>query len=228
MNFFYFVIAMTHILFDLWDLFKELVNPESIIKYGGFWFLLFVVFAETGLFIGFFLPGDSLLFTAGLLTATGIIDISVVFVVSGICLAAITGNSTGYAFGKKAGKAIFKRKKSFLFKPKHLHAAKNFYDKHGGKAIILGAFLPIIRTFAPIVAGAVELEYKRFVFYNITGAVLWSNIMVLSGYFLGSNIPGITNYLHYIVIFLIVITAIPIVKVVITERNTRRNKKINL
>ncbi|MFA4851333.1 MAG: VTT domain-containing protein [Bacteroidales bacterium] len=208
-----------------WDFFKELVNPESIIMYGGFWFLLFVVFAETGLFVGFFLPGDSLLFTAGLLTATGIIDIPVVFVAEGICFAAIAGNSTGYAFGKKAGRAIFKRKKSFFFKPKHLRVAKDFYEKHGGKAIILGAFLPIIRTFAPIVAGAVELEYKKFVFLNIIGAVIWSNIMVLSGYFMGRYIPGVKNYLSYIVIFLVVITAIPIITTIIRERKKLKEEK---
>lgn len=206
---------------DYWEFFKTLVNPESIIHYGGFWFLLFVVFAETGLLIGFFLPGDSLLFTAGLLTATGVIPIHIIFVFSGICLAAIIGNSTGYAIGKRAGKAIFKREKSFFFKPKHLQTAKIFYEKHGGKAIILGAFLPIIRTFAPVVAGAVELQYKKFVGYNITGAFLWSFSMVLSGYFLGKYLPDAKSYLPYIIIFLVVITAIPIITTYIKERRKR-------
>ena len=210
---------------EFWNFLKELVNPESIIMYGGFWFLLFVVFAETGLFIGFFLPGDSLLFTAGLLTATGVIEIPIYFVMPAICLAAITGNSTGYAFGKKAGKAIFKRGKSLFFKPSHLRAAKEFYEKHGGKAIILGAFLPIIRTFAPIVAGAVELDYRKFVFFNITGAVSWSGIMVLAGYFLGIYIPNIKDYLHYIIIFLIIITAIPILRTFYKEKKLQKLKK---
>jgi membrane-associated protein len=212
-------------LTEFWNFLKELVNPESIIMYGGFWFLLFVVFSETGLFIGFFLPGDSLLFTAGLLTATGIIDIPIYFVVLGICCAAVAGNSTGYAFGKRAGRTIFKRKKSFFFKPRHLFAAKEFYDRHGGKAIILGAFLPIIRTFAPIVAGAVELDYKKFVWFNITGAVSWSCIMVLSGYFLGRYVPGTKDYLHYIIIFLIVITAIPILRTFLKERKRLKEEK---
>ncbi len=209
---------------DFWSFIKELVNPESIIKYGGFWLLLFVVFAETGLFIGFFLPGDSLLFTAGLLTATNFIHYHVFFVVIGVCIAAISGNSVGYAFGKRAGRAIFNRKKSFFFKPSHLKVAKEFYDRHGGKAIILGAFLPIVRTFAPIVAGAVELEYKKFIFYNITGAVLWANTMILSGYFLGTYIPGVKDYLHYIVIFLIVITTIPVLRTYIKERRLLKSK----
>jgi len=211
-------------LSEFWNFFKELVNPESIIMYGGFWFLLFVVFSETGLFVGFFLPGDSLLFTAGLLTATGIIKIPIYFVETGICLAAISGNSTGYAFGKRAGRAIFKRKKSLFFKPRHLKAAKEFYERHGGKAIILGEFLPIIRTFAPIVAGAVELEYKKFIWFNITGAILWSCTMVLSGYFLGRYVSGTKEYLQYIIIFLIVITAIPILRTFLKEK--KRQKEI--
>lgn len=214
------------IINQIWDFLKELVNPENIIKYGGFWFLLFVVFAETGLFIGFFLPGDSLLFTAGLLTATGIIDVHIIFVVTGVCLAAIIGNTTGYAFGKRTSKAIFKRKKSFFFKPEHLYAAKDFYDRHGGKAIILGEFLPIIRTFAPIVAGAVSLKYRKFITYNITGAILWSNIMILLGYFLGASFPEIKNYLTYVIIFLIIITTIPVVRTIIKEQK-RKQKTIS-
>jgi len=216
------------ILNDVWNFLKELVNPESIIKYGGFWLLLFVVFSETGLFVGFFLPGDSLLFTAGLLTATGFIPYPVYIVILGVCLAAITGNTAGYAFGKKAGRAIFKRKKSFFFKPAHLNIAKDFYDRHGGKAIILGAFLPIVRTFAPIVAGAVELKYKKFVFFNITGAVLWANSMILAGYYLGTYFPGIDKNLKYIVIFLIVITAIPVFRTFIKEKRRRKNINQNM
>jgi len=164
------------------------------------------------------------LFTAGLLTALDTIPIPIFAVTFGICMAAIIGNSTGYAIGKKAGRSIFKREKSFFFKPKHLQTAKEFYDKHGGKAIILGAFLPIIRTFAPVVAGAVELDYKKFVVFNITGAALWSCTMVLSGYFLGKYIPGVQHYLYVIIIFLIVITAIP---VLLTLRKERIRKKKN-
>ena len=210
---------------EFWNFLKELVNPESIIKYGGFWFMLFVIFSETGLFVGFFRPGDSLWFTAGLRTSTGVINIPIIFVTVGMCCAAITGNSTGYAFGKKAGEAIFKRKKTLFFRPKHLFAAKDFYDRHGGKAIILGAFLPIIRTFAPIVAGAVKLDYSKFIWYNIIGATLWSSTMVLSGYFLGRYVPNIKEYLQYIIIFLIIITAIPILQTFLKEK--KRRKKMN-
>lgn len=208
---------------EVWNFIKELVNPESIISYGGFWLLLFVVFSETGLFVGFFLPGDSLLFTAGLLTATGVIGYPIFVVVIGVCLAAIIGNSVGYAFGKKTGPALFNRKKSFFFKPTHLKSAKEFYDRHGGKAIILGSFLPIIRTFAPIVAGAVVLKYSKFFVYNLIGATLWSHSMILAGYFSGKYIPGVKEYLHYIVIFLVVITAIPVINTYLKERKLRKN-----
>jgi membrane-associated protein len=210
---------------NIWHFITELVNPESIIMYGGFWLLLFVVFAETGLFVGFFLPGDSLLFTAGLLTATGVVEVPVYFVVTGVFVAALIGNTTGYAFGKRTRKTIFKRKKTFFFKPAHLYAAKDFYDRNGGKAIILGEFLPIIRTFAPIVAGAVELPYKKFFFFNLIGALLWSNIMILCGYFLGASIPETKEYLTYIVVFLIIITTIPVVRTIIKEQKLKRQNK---
>lgn len=209
---------------DTWNFIKELVNPESIIIYGGFWFLLFIVYSETGLFVGFFLPGDSLLFTAGLFTATGIIDIHIFFVYTCIIIAAILGNITGYHFGKRAGKKIFCREKGLFFRPKHLVTAKEFYDKHGKRAIIIGAFLPIIRTFAPIVAGAVELPFKKFIGYSITGAVIWASTMVLSGYFLGKSFPEIGKNLPYIIITLIVVTSIPLIIAAIKRRI--RNSKV--
>jgi len=209
---------------EIWNFIKELINPESIIHYGGFGLLLFVVYSETGLFVGFFLPGDSLLFTAGLFTATGLIDLPVLVVSMSICFAAIAGNSTGYLFGRRAGKAIFKREKSFFFKPSHLKHAKEFYDKHGGKAIVLGVFLPIIRTFAPIVAGAVELKFKKFIFYSISGAMLWSNSLVLTAYFLGKNIPGIKDYLHYIIISLVVITSVPFLIAIFKNWKSKKSR----
>jgi membrane-associated protein len=190
---------------------KELVNPESIIRYGGLYLLLFVVFAETGLFFGFFFPGDSLMFTAGLLCATGILPIHIVTLIIYIIIAAVAGNMVGYAFGKKVGPILFKRKSGIFFKQEHLIMAKEFYNKHGRKALILSRFLPIVRTFAPIVAGIVELDYRKFFIYNIIGGVSWVSILVLCGYFLGKYVPESKNYLEYIVIFLIVITSIPFV-----------------
>jgi len=193
------------------DFLKELVNPESIIRYGGIYLLLFVVFAETGLFIGFFLPGDSLLFTAGLLCSAGILQIHPAVLIGLIIVAAVTGNMFGYYFGKKVGVLLFKRKSGLLFRQSHLVSANEFYIKHGKKTIILSRFLPILRTFAPIVAGIVKLKYNKFILYSLVGAVAWVCTLVLAGYFMGQYIPKTKDYLEYIVIFLIVITAIPFI-----------------
>lgn len=206
---------------EWWEFFKELINPQSIIHYGGLGLLLLVVFAETGLLVGFFLPGDSLLFTAGLFTATGIIDLHVAIVVGAIIAAAVLGDFVGYHFGKSVGPALYNRKKSFFFRPNHLIAAKDFYEKHGAKAIVLGRFLPIVRTFAPIVAGIVGLEYRNFVIYNILGAVIWTLSMVLSGYFLGVYVPATAEYLEYIVIGLVVVTTIPIFRTWLKARKVK-------
>jgi membrane-associated protein len=196
---------------DIFEFLKQLVNPESIIHYGGIYLLLFVVFAETGLFVGFFLPGDSLLFTAGLLCSTGILEIHPFLLVVLIIIAAVAGNMIGYGFGKKVGPLLFKRKSGLLFRQEHLVAANEFYKKHGKKTIILSRFLPIVRTFAPIVAGIVKLEIHKFFIYSLVGAFFWVNALVLTGYYMGKYIPGIKDYLGYIVIFLIVITSIPFV-----------------
>jgi membrane-associated protein len=190
---------------------KQLVNPESIILYGGVYLLLFIVFAETGLFFGFFLPGDSLLFTSGLFCSTGIIKLHPVLLVVLITVAAVAGNMVGYSFGKKVGPLLFKRNSSFFFRQEHLVRAHDFYVKHGKKTIILSRFLPIVRTFAPIVAGIVKLGYYNFFIYSIVGALLWVCTLVLSGYFMGKYIPWTKDYLGYIVIFLIVITSIPFI-----------------
>jgi membrane-associated protein len=195
----------------IFDFFKQLVNPESIILYGGIYLLLFFIFAETGLFVGFFLPGDSLLFTAGLFCATGLLKLHPFLLIVLIIAAAVAGNMIGYAFGKKVGPLLFKRKSGFFFRQEHLVAAHEFYLKHGKKTIVLSRFLPIVRTFAPIVAGIVKLDYRKFFIYSLMGAVLWVATLVLTGYFLGKYIPGTKDYLGYIVIFLIVITSIPFV-----------------
>jgi membrane-associated protein len=195
----------------IFDFLKQLVNPESIILYGGIYLLLFFVFAETGLFVGFFLPGDSLLFTAGLFCSTGIIKMHPSLLIVLIILAAVAGNMVGYSFGKKVGPLLFNRKSSFFFRQKHLVTAHEYYLKHGKKTIILSRFLPIVRTFAPIVAGIVKLDYRKFFIYSLVGAFFWVSTLVLTGYFLGKYIPGTKDYLGYIVIFLIVITSVPFV-----------------
>jgi len=197
----------------MFDFFKQLTDPQSIIQYGGLWLLLFVVFAETGLFIGFFLPGDSLIFVSGLLCATKpqLLNTSFPVLIISLIIAAVIGNVFGYWFGKKTGQGLYNRKDSLLFKKKHLETTKVFYEKHGGKALVLGRFLPIIRTFAPILAGVIKVDFKKFMMYNVIGAVLWISSIASIAYFLGIKFPEVENYLGYIIIGLIAITTIPVV-----------------
>jgi len=205
-----------------WEFLKELTNPESIINYGGTALLFFVVFAETGLLLGFFLPGDSLLFTAGLLCGTGIFHTSIDMLLLGLCISGITGNVAGYWFGKKIGGRLFMKNDSLIFKKKYVTMTSDFYKRHGGKTLILGRFLPIIRTFAPILAGVIKIDFKKFMLYNIVGCVAWVASLTLIGYFLGKEYPQVKDYLEYIILFLIVITSIP---VVITYRKEQESSK---
>lgn len=202
------------------DFFKQLTDPQSIIHYGGLWLLLFVVFAETGLLIGFFLPGDSLIFISGLVCATKpqLLDVSFLALLPLLILAAVIGNVFGYWFGRKAGETLYKKEDSFFFRKKHLETTKAFYEKHGGKTLVVGRFLPIIRTFAPILAGVIKVDFKLFMFYNIIGAVAWIGSIASIAYFLGIQFPWIENYIGYIVIGLIVITAIPVLTTYLKNR----------
>ncbi|MFN5136064.1 MAG: DedA family protein [Chitinophagaceae bacterium] len=209
---------------------KDLVNPMFYIHYGGLWLLLFIIFAETGLFVGFFFPGDSLLFVAGIyssnlaneflkLIGLGSITnewIELLVLCTLISVAGILGNLVGYWTGRKVGPAMFKWKDSLLFKKKYLHDAHDFYEQHGGGAIIMARFLPIVRTFAPIVAGIVEMDRKKFVFYNIVGSIAWVVSMIFAGHFLqiwAKNQFGIElkDKLELIVIIIIAVTTAPVI-----------------
>ncbi|MCO4291283.1 VTT domain-containing protein [Solitalea sp. MAHUQ-68] len=203
---------------EILEFFKHIIDPNWILAQPfAFWLLLFVIFAETGLFIGFFLPGDSLLFITGLhlaeypMNVFNNVEIGVAAVTITVIIAGILGNTVGYWFGLKAGPSLFKKKDTFFFKQKHLHAAKEFYEKRGAGMIVLARFLPIIRTFAPIVAGIVQMDSKKFVFYNILGCIGWVASMVLGGYFLGQAFPWLRNHLELIVIGLVVITTTPVI-----------------
>ena len=196
----------------MWETIKDIFKPESIIEYGGLALLLFVVFAETGLFIGFFLPGDSLMFLSGLLCRSKpflLHDIPLVPLLICLISSAVLGNIAGYWFGYKAGPAIFKREDTLLFKKSYVELTKVFYDKHGGKALILGRFLPIIRTFAPILAGVIKVDLRIFMLYNIIGAAGWVVSLGLCGYFLGQY-EWVQNNIGSIVIGLIIVTLIPL------------------
>ncbi len=186
------------------------IDLEQLIEHVGYVGLFAIVFAESGLFFGFFLPGDSLLLTAGLLASRGILNIYILIPI--LFTGAILGDTVGYWFGAKTGPLIFKREESLFFKPKNLLAAKAFYDKHGGKTITLARFMPFIRTFAPIVAGAVNMHYRRFLFFNVLGGVSWAIGVTLLGYYLGSalgHIEGIDKYFTLLVLAFFFIPGIP-------------------
>jgi membrane-associated protein len=192
------------------------MDPRALIEAVGLIGIITIVFAESGLFFGFFLPGDSLLFTAGLLASQGLISIELLVI--GTMIAAIVGDSVGYAFGKKIGPALFSREDSFFFHKKHALRAKAFYEKYGVKTIVLARFIPIVRTFAPIVAGIGDMKYTTFLSYNIIGGVIWTSSMTLFGYFLGTLVPQTEKYLHVIIIAIIVLSFVPIVIEYIKER----------
>lgn len=183
------------------------IDLISLIKAVGYLGVFAIIFAESGLLIGFFLPGDSLLFTAGFLASQGFLDIW--FLAIGCFIAAAAGDSVGYAFGYRIGPRIFQREESLFFNPKNLERAQRFYEMHGGKAIVLARFLPFIRTFAPILAGVGAMRYPTFLFYNIFGAAIWALGVPFAGYFLGRLVPGVDRYLVPIVIAVIILSALP-------------------
>ena len=182
-------------------------NLIQLIKTVSYLGLFLIVFAESGLLIGFFLPGDSLLFTAGFLASQGFLNIYLLVPV--IFIAAVTGDSVGYAFGRKVGPRIFSREDSRFFHKDHLLKAESFYEKHGGMTIILARFMPIVRTFAPIVAGVGRMHYPTFLFYNVLGGAIWTFSMTLGGYFLGRLIPNVDRYLLPIIAVIVLISFLP-------------------
>lgn len=200
---------------SFWELLKKLTDPESILLYGGMFLLLFVIFAETGLLIGFFLPGDSLVFISGLFCAikphylnnTPIYILEIYMITS-----AILGNMTGYFFGYKTGEKLFSKNDNLIFKKKYLEMTERFYDKHGKKALIIGRFFPIVRTFAPILAGAIKMNVKDFFLLNVSGAILWIGTICSVGYFLGFKYPETEKHLGKIIFIMLIITTFPIIR----------------
>ncbi|HEX5499624.1 MAG TPA: VTT domain-containing protein [Thermomicrobiales bacterium] len=182
------------------------LDPTFILG-AGYLGLFLVIFAETGLLVGFFLPGDSLLFTAGLLASQHVLDIR--WVVMGCFVAAVAGNATGYSIGRRFGRSLFRRPESLLFKPEHLQRAEAFFEEHGGKAIVLAQFIPIIRTFTPVVAGISALPYRRFFMFNVVGAILWAIGVPVAGFNFGRVIPNPDRYILPIVGLIILISVLP-------------------
>ena len=192
---------------------------DDVVRWGGYVVLTAIVFAETGLLIGFFLPGDSLLITAGLVAAAGHLNI---WWLNGLLiLAAIVGDSVGYAIGQRAGPRLFTRPQSLLFNPRHLDRTRAFYERHGAKTIVIARFVPIVRTFAPVVAGVGQMEYRRFIFYNVAGGVGWVTSMTWAGYLLGQAVPNIGDHIHVFVAIVILLSLVPIFVELIRERRRR-------
>lgn len=205
--------------------FKDLLNPQFYIDNGGLWLVLFIVFAETGLFAGFFLPGDSLLFVSGIYSDQLVKSIGIdlnsdflhVFLLSTmVALAGIIGNMVGYWFGKKSGPSLYKRNDSFFFKKKYLYKAHDFYEERGGSTIIIARFLPIIRTFAPIVAGIVQMDRKKFMFFNIVGSIAWAFSLIFAGFYLNQFLVSkydfhLEKHLEIIILIIVLITTAPVI-----------------
>jgi membrane-associated protein len=190
------------------ELLDRLRDLPALVQWAGYVGLFAIIFTETGLFFGFFLPGDSLLVTAGLLASQGLpLDISTLGIL--LSAAAILGDNTNYWIGRYSGQRIFTREESLLFKPKHLRRAAEFYAKHGAKTVVLARFMPIVRTFAPLVAGAANMPYRTFLTYSVAGGLAWIWSMLLTGYFLGRRFPGIARHLEVLIIVIVLLSVSP-------------------
>lgn len=201
------------------EFFSKIHHLDELIAWGGYVGVTAIVFCETGILAGFFLPGDSLLVTAGLVASQGKLDI---WTLNGLLIAAaILGDSVGYAIGHFAGPRLFKREDSFFFRREYVQKTHDFFEKHGGKTIILARFVPIIRTFAPTVAGVGKMSYRKFLSYNVIGGVFWVLSMTSIGYFLGKAVPDIEKHLHWVLIIVVIVSFLPILH---EWRKARRQK----
>jgi membrane-associated protein len=199
-------------------LLRFLFNVKGLIEWGGTLLVCVIVFIETGFFVGFFLPGDSLLVTAGVFAASGQLHLSELMLLVPLC--AIVGDQMGYWIGRKAGQALYHREDSLVFRKRHLQRAHDFYEKYGGKTVILARFIPIVRTFCPPVAGAAEMPYSRYLAYDIAGGFLWVGSMILGGYFLGRQIPNISDNIHYVIAAVIFLSLLPPIIGFLRSRNS--------
>ena len=189
------------------DAFHFLYDVEGLIRWGGTFLVCVVVFVETGLFVGFFLPGDSLLVSAGIFAAAGHLNLA--WLLLSVSLCAVVGDQVGYAIGRKAGQALYRREDSLIFRRRHLERAHEFYEKYGAKTIVIARFVPIVRTFAPAVAGAANMNYRQFVTYNVMGGLLWVWSMLLGGFWLGSAIPDISRNIHLVIGIVVLLSILP-------------------
>jgi membrane-associated protein len=202
---------------DLKTIFEILLNSEKLIHYGGLTLLLIIIFVETGLIFGFIFPGDALLFTAGLLCGSDL-TVNIYLLVFSVALAAIAGNITGYYTGKFFGHRLLKKKDTLFFKKRHLEQSKDYYNKYGGISLIAARFIPIVRTFVPILAGAIDMNFWKFNFYNVAGAFLWSGSLIPLGYLVGKQIPASVDNIEYFVLGITTITMTILIRGIIKIR----------
>lgn len=203
-----------------------LFNVKGLIEWGGTLLVCVIVFVETGFFVGFFLPGDSLLVTAGVFAASGQLRVSELLLLVPLC--AIVGDQIGYWIGRKAGQALYHREDSLIFRKRHLQRAHEFYEKYGGKTVILARFVPIIRTFCPPVAGAAEMSYGRYLAYDVVGGLLWGGGMVLVGYSLGRQVPNISENIHYVIAVVIFLSLLPPIIGVLRARSSGSSARAHI
>jgi|SRR5688500_9632685 membrane-associated protein len=203
--------------------FSEIFNPETLIQYGGLVLLLAIIFAETGIFFGFFLPGDSLLFAAGLLSESPYLDTPILILILLLIAAAVLGTTVGYGVGRWAKSYLENRTDNFFYRKRYIEMTESFYQKHGMMAFVLGRFLPIVRTFVPILAGMTHINFQKFWFYNLLGATIWVVTMVMAGYLLGNAFPKLIEYLEYIVFGMVLLTTIPLVVSFIRSKRENGN-----
>ncbi|MFZ0821067.1 MAG: VTT domain-containing protein [Candidatus Acidiferrales bacterium] len=205
------------------SLLHTLYDVQGLIRWGGTLLVCIIVFIETGFFVGFFLPGDSLLVTAGVFAAAGLLKVWTLLPL--VILCAIAGDQVGYWIGRQAGHAIYRRRDSFIFKRRHLQRAHDFYEAYGGKTVILARYVPIIRTFCPPVAGAAEMNYSHYLLYDIAGGTLWVSSMILGGFFLGRVIPNISERIHYVIAAVVFLSLLPAIIGILRARTPKPSAK---
>jgi membrane-associated protein len=210
---------------QLLEFFNRLRDVKALVAWGGYVGLTAIIFAETGLLVGFFLPGDSLLVTAGLFASQPRFGLNVWTLGGLLSVASILGNAVGYLIGRMSGPRLFRREESLLFKPRYLTQAHDFYERHGGKTVILARFMPIVRTFVPVVAGAAGMPYGRYTWYNVAGGLLWIWSLLLIGYFLGRYIPGIDEHIEVLILSVIALSLLPALIHWLKARRDRRARE---